>query len=649
MKTLKRLSYLLLIAILATVTSCERDYDAPPLNMPEYTGDAPNITIAGLKEKYASVTSSSPQLIEESLILQARVGGNDISGNIYKQVIIQDATGGISIGVDQNSIYTTYRVGQEIFIDLKNLYIVNYGGELQIGYGTTQANRIPWENFKDQAHLNGWPDSTQVAPKVVAIKDLNVTMNNTVVQLDNVYFVNGGKTTFAVNDATTSQTLKDADGNSIDVRTSSYSNFANDLLPSGTGTLIGVLGRYNGNWQFTIRSTADIKDFGGETPTTPEGTGTGTKEDPYDITNAIAKQGENDVWVKGYIVGAVPAAVLNEAEFTAPFTSQSNLLIAASADETDPTKCFPIQLVYNTDPRNINLNQNPDNKGKEVLLRGNLTTYFGVAAMKETSEYVLEGGSTTPEPEPGTGTGTKDDPYDLANAIAKQGETGMWIKAYIVGAVPAAVLAEAEFTAPFTSQSNILVAATPNETDPTKCFPIQLKSGSDVRTNLNLNQNPGMLGKEVKLYGDLTTYFNVPGLKETSDFEVEGGTDPTPGDNDGTKEKPYTVSEYVALESGTDIWVEAYIVGNVPGSKLEEALFVAPFGSNTNILIADSPTETDVTKCVPVQLPASPASLRQDLGLVSKPEVLGSKVKLKGNTGAYFTVPGLRGVSEYEF
>lgn len=640
MKTLKRLSYLLLIAILAT--SCERDYDAPPLNMPEYTGEAPNTTIAGLKEKFATVTSNAPKLIEESLILKARVGGNDITGNIYKQLIIQDETGGISIGVDQNSIYTTYRVGQEVFIDLKDLYIVNYGGELQIGYGTTQANRIPWVDFKEHAHLNQWPDSTLVAPKVVGIKDLKVEMNNTVVQLDNVYFVNGGKSTFAVNETTTSQTLKDKDGNSIDVRTSSYSTFANDMLPAGTGTLIGVLGRFNGNWQFTIRSKADVKDFNGETPSTPEGKGTGTKEDPYDITNAIAKQGEKDVWVKGYIVGAVPAAKLTEAEFAAPFTSSSNVLIAATADEKDPAKCFPIQLVFDKEPRKINLNENPGNKGKEVILKGTLTTYFGVAAMKETSEYVLEGGSTTPEV--GVGTGTKDDPYDITNAIAKQGETGKWIKAYIVGSVPSAKLEEAQFAAPFTSFSNILVAANANEKDPAKCFPIQLVSKTEPRINLNLGDHPEMLGKEVKLLGNLTTYFSVAAMKETSDYEIVGGS-VTPGNNDGTKEKPFNISEFTAKNGTTGIWIEAYIVGDVPSAKLEEAEFAGPFTSETNILVAASPSEKDVTKCVPIQLPKA---LRPDLGLKNKADILGKKIKLKGDAATYFNVVGMKNTSEFE-
>ena len=300
-------------------------------------------------------------------------------------------------------------------------------------------------------------------------------------------------------------------------------------------------------------------------------------------------------------------------------------------------------MVYNTEPRKINLNENPGNKGKEVILKGSLTTYFGVAAMKETSDYVLEGGSTTPEE--GVGTGTKEDPYDIKNAIAKQGETGKWIKAYIVGAVPGAKLEEAQFTAPFTSYSNILVAASTSETDPSKCFPIQLVTKTEPRINLNLGDHPEMLGKEVKLLGDLTTYFNVAAMKSTSDYEIVGGS-VTPGDNDGTKEKPFNISEFAAKNGTTGIWVEAYIVGDVPSAKLEEAEFAAPFTSETNILIAASPTEKDVTKCVPVQLPKA---LRPDLGLKNKADILGKKIKINGDAATYFNVTGMKNTSEFEF
>jgi hypothetical protein len=53
-------------------------------------------------------------------------------------------------------------------------------------------------------------------------------------------------------------------------------------------------------------------------------------------------------------------------------------------------------------------------------------------------------------------------------------------------------------------------------------MPVQLPR--DVRNELNLKANPTLLQKEVLLYGDITTYFGVPGLKNTSYAEVNGKT-----------------------------------------------------------------------------------------------------------------------------
>lgn len=253
MKTTRNLFYWILIPLLAL--SCERDFDAPPIPNPKYTGDPANTTIAKLREVYASTTADAPSLIEPDFIIKATVTGNDISGNVYKQLYVEDNSGAINIGIDQNSMYTSLRVGQELFIRLQGLSMVRYGGELQIGYTGTNANRIPWEIFNAQAFPNEWPNVDNAQPTTVTLSSLTPDMVNKLIRLDNVYFANGGKNTFTTN---ANEPLKDANGKSIDVRTSSYSNFANDKLPEGSGTVIGLLGRFNGMWQLTLRSKDDV-------------------------------------------------------------------------------------------------------------------------------------------------------------------------------------------------------------------------------------------------------------------------------------------------------------------------------------------------------------------------------------------------------
>lgn len=259
---MNRFKYLIgLVMLVVAFGSCEREYDAPPLTEPQYKGADANMTIAQLKAQYTNITD--PVAINSDYIIKGYVTANDISGNIYKQLYIQDETGGINLGVDQNSVYTEFRVGQQVYVNLNGLSMVKYGGQLQIGYSNTNANRIPWNVFAYYVTKNGWPSEENVTPKVINLADLEQSMTNTLVMLNNVYFVKGGAESFSESDATTNRTLKDAEGNSIIVRNSNYAKFAADQLPLGMGMLTGILSKFNSTWQFILRSKDDVGVFDG--------------------------------------------------------------------------------------------------------------------------------------------------------------------------------------------------------------------------------------------------------------------------------------------------------------------------------------------------------------------------------------------------
>lgn len=273
MKTINKLLGLLLMATVALV-GCNRDFDAPPLEKPVYNGPEENITIKELKNKYKDVTSDAPRLIELDYILKARVISSDESGNIFKQLYIYDESGyGINMGVDQNSLYTEYYIGQEVFVDLHGLYIVNYGDQLQIGMANTQANRIPFKTFQEHVSKNGWPKPDAVKPAPLKFTELEDRMVNTLVTFDNVYFADGGKLPYVDGTQTTNRDLKFVDGEGVVlVRTSSYANFAKETLPKGKGTVTGILSKFRTDWQLTILNKEDVKNFDGSdiTETKPE-------------------------------------------------------------------------------------------------------------------------------------------------------------------------------------------------------------------------------------------------------------------------------------------------------------------------------------------------------------------------------------------
>lgn len=83
MKLLRNIS-LPLIASLA-LFACERDYDAPLLTEPEYTGPAANITISELRTENAAAADKAPIIITQDQVLKAVITGNDESGNIFKK------------------------------------------------------------------------------------------------------------------------------------------------------------------------------------------------------------------------------------------------------------------------------------------------------------------------------------------------------------------------------------------------------------------------------------------------------------------------------------------------------------------------------------------------------------------------------------
>lgn len=127
--------------------------------------------------------------------------------------------------------------------------------------------------------------------------------------------------------------------------------------------------------------------------------------------------------------------------------------------------------------------------------------------------------------------GTMENPYTVEEIYmmdVNDNIANVWIKAYIVGWVDGANYLDGihfDFPADVTvTQTNIVIADKMNENNPEVCIPVQLPGG-EVRTKLNLNANPGNMGKQVLLRGDYVKYFSRRGLKNTSKFQfvVETG------------------------------------------------------------------------------------------------------------------------------
>lgn len=105
------------------------------------------------------------------------------------------------------------------------------------------------------------------------------------------------------------------------------------------------------------------------------------------------------------------------------------------------------------------------------------------------------------------------------------------------------------------------------------------------------------------------------------------------------------------LQEIDDMWVEGFVVGYVKSRSMGTTVFDA--GSvATNLVIAEQASENDYKKCVPVQLTNSSNSskmTRADLNLKDNPNVLGKKVKIRGDLAKYMGVVGVKNAKEYVF
>lgn len=288
---MKKIKFIALAFLALTLGSCMGDGYADP-DLTEKVPAAPYgnnslreknvISIADLKTQFATIINSDNgyKLIEKDMMIKAVVTGNDVSGNIYNQVSVQDASGAIIIAINGGGLSGYLPVGQEILVNLKGLYIGSYKKLPQIGgvntklsdgsLGMGKIERAIWnEHFKI---LNpGEADASTVVPEEFDLKKLTdpAYMDANVgklMTLKKVKFASAnGKNVWAPDDTNTSLELIDAEtgkrisSSNLVVRNSGYSKFANEVVPQGVFDITGIFTRYNNTWQIVLRSTDDLK------------------------------------------------------------------------------------------------------------------------------------------------------------------------------------------------------------------------------------------------------------------------------------------------------------------------------------------------------------------------------------------------------
>lgn len=284
-----------LLCALSSLSACMDDFDAEAVSTNTLTADSlpqPNTTITAVRQRFSSeISNSSWAAVDQDLVLEGIVTANDISGNLYQQILLQEVAQdgtlrtdvpGIMVGMKGlSNFYTIFPVGQRLRIQLKGLYVGGYGKQAKIGqpyFNTNSALRmgpmaLPY--LKTNIQKIGTPQPHLVVARELSSSDLTSSaidkLTPMLVMLRGVTLPDARsleKTSYCyaytddpANTYSVEHKVKFADGktpSSFSLYTSTSANFACERLPKGKVTLYGMLGRYSSSYQMQLRSLDDV-------------------------------------------------------------------------------------------------------------------------------------------------------------------------------------------------------------------------------------------------------------------------------------------------------------------------------------------------------------------------------------------------------
>jgi hypothetical protein len=445
------------------------------------------------------------------------------------------------------------------------------------------------------------------------------------VKLDSVEFVEKNVPFCEVGETTNRHLIDATSPNSDDnfvVRTSNYANFAYDYMPISKGSLVGIASIYNSTYQILLRSKNEMIFSEWGTPATPAG---GVQPMPYiqsfesafgtyttynvegtqtwvieyssaKITGHEGGSGGTDYANEDWLISSPVAitdvnhakAVINyAAKYTAPIDGDVTLQVSSNYEfGNDPTTATWVELQERLENNSPGSSWDFSDKEANVDQFIGQTVTFAVKFISTTSGSrtieiknitICEGeaGGVTPPPTPGpgSGSGTQEDPYNVASGITLQGQEVIgWTQGYIVGAVKNGVTTvtsndQINWTGSFDSPTNVVIADDASCQEISQCVIVNLPSGKPLRTQVNLQDNPGNLGKLLAVNGKLRTYFGQAGLRDSggteADFVLEGGVTPTPPPTPGdvifsetfaNGQGDFTIQDVVMPSELTYIW-----------------------------------------------------------------------------------------------
>ena len=108
--------------------------------LPDFSG-----TFTTIKDLKAMYKNGKPMEITGNVWIKGQVTSSDKTGNIYRELYIQDKTGGIDLKLGKSSLYSEYSLGQWVYVHCDGLTLGAYNGMPQLGLEADQTTTNEYE------------------------------------------------------------------------------------------------------------------------------------------------------------------------------------------------------------------------------------------------------------------------------------------------------------------------------------------------------------------------------------------------------------------------------------------------------------------------------------------------------------------------
>lgn len=216
------------------------------------------VSIAYLKSFYNGI----PREITQDIKIRGRVISNDRYGNFYKELVIEDNSAGIIIKLDIDRIYSFFEYGNTVEINCQSLWLGAYGKTIVLGEepaDTSPVTPITVRNVNKYIIRTTSADTLSDV-RLASVPDLSNRQISTLITLRDVEFAESerGKTWCDNDTVATYRHLVNRSGDTLRVVISPYSAFAKARIPSGSGSINGILYNYSGKFELRFASPYNI-------------------------------------------------------------------------------------------------------------------------------------------------------------------------------------------------------------------------------------------------------------------------------------------------------------------------------------------------------------------------------------------------------